>query len=209
MQEPTKQIATVFDSEQQHIGEVYAKALLNAAKAENKIDKVVDELDSLVRDVFGSQPAFELVLANPKMPVEDKMSLIDRVFGKSMDSTLVKFLKVLCRRQRMNSVRAIQKSVSELRDEIAGVIRVTVTVSSPMNAATETALVAKLKQTFRKDVRMVTEVDPAILGGLIVRVGDTVYDGSVDGQLHLLRKSAGVKAENAVREKSSSLALNS
>lgn len=209
MQEPTKQIATVFDSEQQHIGEVYAKALLNAAKAENKIDKVADELTSLVGDVFAAQPAFEFVLANPKMPVEDKMALIDRVFGKSMDSTLVKFLKVLCRRQRMNSIRAIQKSVSELRDEIAGVIRVTVTVSSPMSAATQTALVAKLKQTFRKDVRMVTELDPSILGGLIVRVGDTVFDGSVDGQLNLLRKSAGVKAENAVREKSSSLALNS
>jgi F-type H+-transporting ATPase subunit delta len=205
MQEPTKQIATVFDSEQQHIGEVYAKALLSAAKNGSKIDRVADEFESLVSDVFKAQPAFEMVLSNPKMPVEDKSLLLDRVFGKSMDPTLLTFLKVLCRRQRMNSVRSIQKAVTELRDEIAGVIRVTATVSSPLNAASEAALVAKLKTTFNKEVRLVTVVDPSILGGLIVRVGDTVFDASVDGQLQLLRKSAGFKAESAVREKSTSL----
>ncbi|MEQ1829546.1 MAG: ATP synthase F1 subunit delta, partial [Pirellula sp.] len=149
------------------------------------------------------------VLSTPKMPVEDKMGLLGRVFGKSMDPLLLTFLKVLCRRHRINSVRSIQQAVSELRDEVAGIIRVTATVSSPLNAATETALVGKLKQSFNKDVRLVTVVDPNILGGLIIRVGDTVFDASVDGRLQLLRKSAGLNAENTVREKSAALATNS
>jgi F-type H+-transporting ATPase subunit delta len=209
MQEPTKQIATVFDSEQQHVGEVYAKALLGAAKAENKIDRVADELSSLIKDIFKAQPGFELVLSNPKMPVDDKIQLLDRVFGKSMDPTLLTFLKVVCRRHRINSIRSIEQSVAKLRDEIAGVIRVTVTVPNALDASTENALLQKLKQTFKKDVRIVTIVDPSILGGLIVRVGDTVFDASVDGQLELLRKSAGLSAETRVREISSSLALSS
>ena len=101
MSEQANKIATVFDSEQQHVGQVYARALLSAAKEVNSLDRAVDELESLVVDVLDKQPALELALANPKMPAEDKMSLLDRVFGKNMDTTLLKFLKVVCRRHRM------------------------------------------------------------------------------------------------------------
>lgn len=209
MKEPVTHIPTVFDSEQQHVGEVYARALLGAAKAENKIDAVADQLESLVLDVFKSHPNLELVLNNPKMAAEDKMALLDRVFKSKMEGTLLTFLKVLCRRQRINSIRSIQQAVADLRAEIAGVIRVTATVSSPLDAQTESALIAKLKSIFNKDVRLSTVVDPSILGGLIIRVGDTVFDASVDGQLDMLRKSASLNAENTIREKGAALVLGS
>jgi|694.fasta_scaffold16736_11 F-type H+-transporting ATPase subunit delta len=209
MSEQTNKIATVFDSEEQHVGEVYARALLSTAAKNREVDTVVDELESLVRDVLDRNPKLEAALANPKMQAEDKWALLDRVFGGKMNGTLLTFLKIVARRYRLNAIRAIQESASKLRDELAGRVQVEVTVSKPLDAAAEQALVAKLQGLFKKDVRLQTKVNPAILGGLVVRVGDTVYDGSVDGQLRLLRKSVGQRAENALRSIAGSLVQSS
>ena len=79
------------------------------------------------------------------------------------------------------------------------------TVSEPLTAASETNLKSKLKTLLQRDIRLVTKVDTSILGGLIVRVGDTVYDGSVDGQLKVLRKAAASNAEASIRKLSATL----
>ena len=205
MSEQTKKIPTVFDSEEQHVGEVYARALLGAAQSANKVDAVVEQFESFVVDVLDKNPKIELALANPKMSVEDKWSLIDRVFGGKMEPTLLTMLKVLARRQRLGSLRPIQKCASDLRDELAGRIQVQVTVASELDASARDALVAKLKTVFKKEIRLNTKVDPSILGGLIVRVGDTVLDGSVDGQLAALRKTVAQRSETALRSTSGSL----
>jgi F-type H+-transporting ATPase subunit delta len=205
MSELETQIATVFDSEEQHVGQVYAKALLEAAAKTKQVDSVVDELDSLVKDVLVKSPKVDVFLANPRVSVDDKIDFIDRVFGSKMNKVLLNFLKVLCRRQRIQFVRAILQSTSELRDEAAGRVQVEVTTSTPLSGPAETSLVAKLKSTLQKDVRLVKRVDPKILGGLLVRVGDTVIDGSVDGQLTMLRREMTTKADAAIRNQVSKL----
>ena len=205
MSEQVSQIATVFDSEGQHVGEVYAKALLQAAAPANKVDLVVDQLDSLVRDVLDKNTKFETVLGNPKLAIEEKISLIDRVFGKSMDVTVLNFLKVLCRRDRLQFIRSIAQAASELRDESAGRIQVQVTTTAALDTQSAEKLRQSLKNTFNKDVRIVSKIDPSIIGGLIVRVGDTVYDGSVDGQLKALRREVKAKTEASVRAAAATL----
>jgi F-type H+-transporting ATPase subunit delta len=205
MSESNRKIPTVFDSEEQHVGEVYAKALLGAAAKEKNVDTIVDQLESLVHDVLDRNPQLDLVIANPKMPFEAKASMLDRVFGSQMHPTLLTFLKVLARRGRLSSLRDIQTAASKLRDEAAGRIQVAVTVSKPLTAEDEASLVAKLKNAFHKEVRLQTKVDPKILGGLVIRVGDTVYDGSVDGQLTMLRKSVAQRAEGALRSATQAL----
>jgi len=205
MSEQTKKIPTVFDSQEQHVGEVYARALLGAAQASKNLDEVVEQLESLVADVLNKNPKVEFALTNPKMSVEDKSAMIDRVFAGKMSPTLVTFLKILARRQRLGSLRAIQQAASNLRDEIAGRIQVQVTVAQELEPAAKASLTEKLKGIFKKDVRLNTKVDPSILGGLIVRVGDTVLDGSIDGQLAALRKTVGQRADNALRSSVDSL----
>ncbi|MCE3015325.1 MAG: ATP synthase F1 subunit delta [Pirellula sp.] len=206
MSEKVSKIATVFDSEEQHVGQLYAKALLQAASSDGQVDNVVDELESFVGEVFEKSPSLETILSNPKMSADEKIGILDRVFSSSMNSTLLKFLKVLCRRQRMQFVRAIARSAADQRDELAGRMQVDVITSTGLSDASSAALAAKLSGIFKKEVRLNPSVDPSILGGLVVRVGDTVYDGSLDGQLKLLRKETKVKAEATVRSKASQLA---
>lgn len=198
MAEKATKIPTVFDSDEQQIGEVYARALLGSV-SKDKIDLVVQEFQSLIVDVLDKHPKLEMAMANPKLSAEDKSALIDKIFKGKMDGTLVTFLKVLGRRQRLNSIRAIQGATSALADEMAGRIQAVVTVSDQLNSESEQALVKKLETLLKKQVRIVVKVDPQILGGLVVRIGDTVYDGSIDGQLRSLRKVVTQRAENAVR----------
>jgi F-type H+-transporting ATPase subunit delta len=205
MAEQTSKIATVFDSEEQHVGEVYARALLATAAANKEVDAVVDQLESLVRDVLDRNPKLEAVLSNPKMPIETKWEFLDRIFSGKMHGTLLTFLKVVGRRHRLNAIRAIQKAASKLRDEMAGRMQVHVTVSQPLDDAARSALVDRLQKVFKKEVRLETRIDPSIVGGLVVRVGDTVFDGSIDGQLQSLRKTVGMRSENALRSVASNL----
>jgi F-type H+-transporting ATPase subunit delta len=88
---------------------------------------------------------------------------------------------------------------------MAGRIQVQATVAKELDAEAKAKLIDSLKKVFNKDIRLTTKVDPNILGGLIVRVGDTVLDGSVDGQLAALRKTVGLRAENALRSAAGSL----
>ncbi|MFN9435323.1 MAG: ATP synthase F1 subunit delta [Planctomycetota bacterium] len=204
MAEQSTKIPTVFDSEEQQVGEVYARALLASVPSQDA-DAIVDEFESLVRDVLDRNHKLETILANPKMPVESKWELLDRVFAGRMSVKLLTFMKVVARRHRLNAIRAIQRAATKLRDEAAGRIQVQVTVPQPLNDGERSSLVERLKTVFKKDVRMDISVDPSILGGLVIRVGDTVFDGSINGQLQSLRKTVGARSENALRAAAANL----
>ncbi|MCE2809115.1 MAG: ATP synthase F1 subunit delta [Planctomycetaceae bacterium] len=208
MSEQVSKIPTVFDSDEQQIGEIYATALLGAV-TKDKIDQVVDEFESFVSGVLDKHPALDVAIANPKLSVESKNEMLDRIFKGKMDNTLLTFLKVLGRRQRLGSLRAIQKAASRLADETAGRVRAVVTVSDQLSADAQRTLTEKLSAIFKKEVRIAVKVDPNILGGLVVRIGDTVFDGSVDGQLKSLHKLVSQRAENAVRSIASSAGATS
>lgn len=205
MEEAVK-IPTVFDDEQQYVGEVYAKALIGSAKTAKNLDVVVDQLSALVGDVLDKKPAFEFALSSPKVSAEQRFALLDRVFANRVDTTLLRFLKVLCRRDRLGFLRSIEKAATRMRDEELGRLRVTVVTANKLSDQELQTLQATLTTTFKKQVSLTSKVDPSILGGLIVRVGDTVYDGSVDGRLNLLRKATAMKAEQAIRDRIGSLA---
>jgi F-type H+-transporting ATPase subunit delta len=197
---------TVFDDESMHVGQVYAKALLGAAASSGQVDGVVDQFHSLMVDVLDKQPALETAFANPKLPFEEKIRLLDKIFAKKMDKTLLNFLKVIATRGRFSAIRSIYQSVVRLRDEAVGRLRIVVTTAQPLEPAALESLKKKLGDIFKTEVVVSTKVDASVLGGLLIRVGDVVFDGSVDGQLNQLKKATLAKAEQTIRDKLSSLA---
>ena len=197
---------SVFDDESMHVGPIYAKALLAAIGSTGNVDAIMEQFHSLIHDVFDKQPVLELALANPKLPSDEKIRVLDKAFNDKMDATLLTFLKVVSRRGRLNAIRGIYRAAASLRDEAVGRVRVLVTTAQSLDATALSSLKERLENLFKKEVAITTKVDATILGGLIVRVGDMVFDGSVDGQLNLLKKATLAKAEIAIREKLSSLA---
>ena len=202
----TQKSDSAFDDESMHVGPIYAKALLAAVGTTGNVDSVMEQFHSLIHDVFDKQPVLEMALANPKLASDEKIRVLDKVFAGKMDATLLTFLKVVSRRGRLNAIRGIYRAAASLRDEAVGRVRVLVTTAQQLDEAALKSLKEKLQNLFKKDVAITSKVDASILGGLIVRVGDMVFDGSVDGQLNLLKKATLAKAEIAIREKLSSLA---
>lgn len=198
-------VATVFDSEEEHVGEVYAKALLGVARKSSNTDDLLSQFQTVVEEVFGKNPKLEAALNSPKLSLEQKESLLEKVLGALVDPTLLKFLKVLCRRQRLNFVRGIQRSITEFRDEELGRVRVTVTSALELSGNEVEDIRSQLKTKLNREVSVVTKVDPSIIGGLVLRIGDTVFDGSVTGKFDQLLRAAKTGSARALNKEGSSL----
>ncbi len=206
MQE-SPQIDTVFDDSEKHIGRVYATALLKVAGKANAVDSTVDEIQSVVNDVLGNSPQLEMVFKNPRIDASAKLNILDRLFGDKLSGVSLKFLKVLASRQRLGSLSSIAKAASQMRDEAVGRLQVKVTTAQAIEPGQMERLRQHLATVFSADVRVRTTVDPAILGGMVVRVGDTVYDASVDGRLRAMQRQTKTNAEASVRRRLAELSL--
>lgn len=198
-------VASVFDSEEEHVGEVYAKALLGVARKSSNTDELLSQFQTVVEEVFSKNPKLEAALNSPKLSPEQKESLLDKILGAHVDPTLLKFLKVLCRRQRLNFVRGIQRSITEFRDEELGRVRVLVTSAIELSSQEVDGIRGQLKTKLNREVSVVTKVDPSIIGGLVLRIGDTVFDGSVTGKFDQLLRAAKTGSARALNKDGSSL----
>jgi len=114
---------------------------------------------------------------------------------------MLKFLKVLAGKDRFDCVAAISAAAKQLNDEKSGEIQATVTTAEKIDAAAKDEIADQLSKKLGKKVKLDSVIDPSIVGGVVVRVGDTVYDNSVVGQLQQVRQRAMEKATEAIREK--------
>ena len=204
MQELPK-VATVFDSEEEHVGEVYAKALLGVARKAPNTDLILEQFQTVVEEVLVKHPKLEVALNSPKVTLEQKESLLEKILGAHVDPMVLKFLKVLCRRQRLNFVRGIQRSVTDLRDVELGRLRVIVTSALALSDSECDRIRTQLTAKLNREVSLVSRIDPAIVGGLVLRIGDTVFDGSVAGKFEQLLRAAKQGSARALSKDCSSL----
>jgi F-type H+-transporting ATPase subunit delta len=169
--------------DKQRLAAVYAQALLGATEKRNISEAVVAELDSLIEDVLPRFPHLELVLATPRISHAEKAAMLDRIFGGRMSPDLLDFLKIVGRRGRLDCLRAIRRAARDELNRLRRRVAVQVTTATPLNEELRNRITQRLQALFGSEVDLQCRQDPAILGGLVVRVGDRVYDGSVANQL--------------------------
>lgn len=172
----------------EHIADVYAEALLGAADAAGQTSTVLEEFDSLVADVLDSHPDLERVLGSGVISHEDRSGILDRVLGGQASPLMMNFLKVVSRHGRMNCLRAIRARAHVLQQERLGQVAVQVTTAAPLEAAARERLRETLQPVIGGEPLFHERVDPALIGGIVVRVGDTIYDASVARQLQNMRQ---------------------
>jgi F-type H+-transporting ATPase subunit delta len=175
------------DVGQQRIARVYAEALLNAAERRGQAQRVFDELDSLVGDVFPAAPDFEAFLSSRAVSREAKPALIRRALEGRASDVFLNFLLVLNQHQRLDLLRPVRAAYRDLWDERARRIRVQVRSAVPLAEDQSQRLREELRRAFRRDPILETRVDPDLIGGLVVQVGDYLYDGSVRSRLTAIR----------------------
>jgi F-type H+-transporting ATPase subunit delta len=175
------------DVSAQRVARTYAEALLNAADKQGQADSVLEQLDSLVADVFGAQPQFEAFLATTAIGREQKAALLQKVFGGKASDVFLNFLLVLNRQDRLGLLRLIRTEAQQVHNRRTNRRPVQVVTAVPLPEPQRDRLVQQLRDTFRFEPLLETRVDPGLIGGMVVRVGDWLYDASVRTRLETLR----------------------
>ena len=172
----------------ERIGEVYAGALLGAARQSGQTAATLAELDGLGDEVFSQFPKLESVLGSPLVSHEDRLGLLDRVFGGRVSPLVLNFLKVVSRHGRLDCLRAIHRQAHRLDDAMRGLTPVQISTAVALGEAQLAELAASLRTTLGGELILTETVEPELIGGAVLRIGDTVYDGSVANQLQSLRE---------------------
>lgn len=171
----------------QRVAAVYAKALLGAAESKGQTDAVVSELQS-VAAALSAYPQFESVLSSALVSHEEKVQILDRTFAGKVSPLVRDFLKVLSHRGRLDVTRAVADQLQQLYNELRGRVPVQVLTATPLDSSQAQTLEASLRRILGGEPQMQPAVDPSLIGGVVLRVGDTVYDGSVARQLQQVRE---------------------
>lgn len=188
---------TVLDVDQEQLARTYAKAFLAATESMDQ-DDLVEELQSLVVDVLDKFPDFDFNLTSNFLSHEEREELIDKVLGSRASATVVNLLKTLSRNGRPGMVRPIVRTVRKLYGERQG--RHEVRVYAPQELSGD--LLAGLQQALQTRLGVTADfhfhVKPELIGGMVVQVGDTVFDGSVRSTLERARQKMVMQAIEAI-----------
>src|SRR5262245_33677073 len=169
------------------VARVYAEALFEAAQKQGKAEVVFHDLEALVDQLFAADPVLEKALASGAVRRRRKREVIDNAFGGKADPLLVDFLQVLNNHDRLGLIRAVLEAFRHLNDEHARRIRVRVRAAAPLTPEQEDQLKAELKAKYNMEPILSVKIDPDLLGGLIVQVGDWLFDGTVKARLDRMR----------------------
>ena len=164
----------------------YAQALYQEAEANGKDEKVDDDMLA-VQESLDASRELDQFFRSPLIARDKKESVIGKLFDGKVDDLIVRLMKLLVQKGREDILPAVIEQYADLRDERLGQVEALVKTAMPMEYDETEDLRKALESKTGKKVRLRIEVEPDLIGGVVVRIGDRVYDGSVQHQLETLR----------------------
>jgi len=171
----------------------YAQALYQEAAAQGVTDTVDADVQILGETMDGSRE-LKRFFESPIISREKKEAVLGRLFDGRISELTTRFVELLVSKQREALVPAVVAAYRALRDEREGVVEAEVRTAQPLSSDEADRLKAGLEARVGKSIRMHIKMQPDLIGGLVVRVGDTVYDRSVRHQLDTLREQLDERA---------------
>ena len=150
-------------------------------------DSVLEEFASLFADVFAAWPKLEEIFNSAMVSAGEKSRILDEILGSSSEM-FRNFLKTVNRRGRLDLLRDMYRQCAVLSRRRHGHVAVQITTAAPLDEAVRESLVAQLRKLVKGEPDITAVVDPETIGGIIVRVGDTLFDASIATQLKNVRQ---------------------
>lgn len=160
------------------IHEIYSDVMFELAEEAGMVDPVLDDFEAVAK-VFESEPEFLTLLTVGQLKDDEKNAILRRVFAGRINELTLDFLCVLARRNRLNFLYGIQDRYLSLMDQYHNIRRIEVTLAKPPDDARLEAIRSDLATALGAEVKLAVQIDPDILGGVIIKKGDTVIDNSV------------------------------
>ncbi len=168
----------------------YARALVELGQEAGKVDRFAADLSTFSAVLEEGEGLLRSVLANPGLTTVERRGVLDKVLEKlSLDPMTGNLLKIVVDNSRFDHIDEIARAYQEMADEAAGRVRATVVTARPLGGDMAERVKASLSSSTGMDVILTQEVDPKVLGGMVVHMGDTVYDASVRARLSSLEQA--------------------
>lgn len=171
-----------------HIARPYAHALFELAQAEGNLPAVEESLVAISR-LAGDSQDFSRFLRSPVIPADDKAHAMDAILAKARDvpALVANFVRVIARNARLFALPSIISVFRELAANARGEVTADVTSAEPLNSDQLKKLAETLKAKIGKTVTLNEHVDPALIGGLVVKVGSRMIDSSLRTKLDAMK----------------------
>lgn len=165
------------------IHEIYSDVMFELAEESGLVEQIMEDLEA-VGDVLRDEPEFLSLLTLGEVKQDEKAKMIRRVFKGRINDLTLDFLCVLAKRNRMNFLHGIGDRYQILLDERKNIKRVEVTLASQPDVEQIEKLKADIKDAVNAEIKLSVNIDPEIIGGVIIKKGDLVVDNSVRTILH-------------------------
>lgn len=171
------------------IAKRYAKALIEIAEEMKKLDRITKDVQ-FIDSVIRSSRDLQLLLKSPIVREEKKKEILKEIFSDSrVDPVTLKFIILLVEKGREGLLPDVVKTYQQLYDEKMGIVTVEITVAYEVSDSEKKKIERKiLELTKAKAIKPIYKIDPSIIGGVVIRIGDTVYDASIRRKIQLLRE---------------------
>ncbi|NMM54363.1 F0F1 ATP synthase subunit delta [Paenibacillus aquistagni] len=165
----------------------YAKALFELAQEKNTVLETEQQLEFVVQAITSNHD-LQLLLTTPKIDMEGKMNVLRETFKDQTSDTVLDTVQLLIERGRIQVLNDVLDSYVRIASAAINVADAIVTSAVPLPDAEKESVAATFGKQLNKKIRIKNIVDPSIIGGLQVRIGDRLYDGSLSGKLKQLQK---------------------
>lgn len=165
----------------------YAQTLFALAHRHEGLDAYGEAIGAVAR-ILEENPRLRLFLETPRISDEDKKAVVRKAFEGEVPVQMVHFLLIMIDKRRQRLLREVAAEYDALVDEHMGREHVEVTVARPLDEETEALVAERLSALLGKRAIPHVRVNPDIVGGIVVRAGDTIYDGSVRRRLDGMRR---------------------
>jgi F-type H+-transporting ATPase subunit delta len=163
----------------------YAEAAFEVALRDDAVVAWRSGLDATA--AVAADPRVAHMLANPAVPVETRTSMADKIFAKVAERSVLNLIGLMIRRGRVDQLPEVAAQFRRLDNARQGITIATATSAAPLSEDEVHALTERMEKFTGGRVELDVQVDPSLLGGVVVRVGDRLIDGSVRGRLERLR----------------------
>ncbi len=165
----------------------YSKALFSLAKDKNLLEEVRNDLE-LINNSSRNVPEFNWVIDNPVIKPSEKTEIFRQIFGGKVNPLTMGFLELLVRNKRENQIFGIIRWFMHEYKESKGIETATFVTAVAIDENLRNSVRKIVKEHFRKEIELIEQVDPSIIGGYILKVEDMHYDGSILAGLKKIRR---------------------
>lgn len=166
----------------------YAKSLIELSKEQGNLDIVKTDIDGVIA-VLKSNTELQAVLKNPILSGDKKLNVLNALFGGKVNPLILSFFWNLSKKKgRAAIILDIALEFVREYNEVKGIVKATVTSASSLSDANLSALQTQIAEQIKAQVILKNVVDPSLIGGFVVRVGDRQIDASIAGKLNKLEK---------------------